>query len=131
MSLLIRGSQWWALKGAIIFLSFFLPGSRTLRPFGVIQHSESTDAMGGGVCRRTVAFPEATSRTRGLAASEGHTEPCWKPTLFDCLGSERKGWGCQKEEREERGRKEEGNEEKERKGEKERRKVRDRKKKGK
>ena len=48
MSLLIRGSQWWALKGAIIFLSFFLPGSRTLRPFGVIQHSESTDAMGGG-----------------------------------------------------------------------------------
>ena len=78
-----------------------------------------------------VAFPEATSRTRGLAASEGHTEPCWKPTLFDYLGSERKGWGCQKEEREERGRKEEGNEEKERKGEKERRKVRDRKKKGK
>ena len=77
-----------------------------------------------------VAFPEATSRTRGLAASEGHTEPCWKPTLFDYLGSERKGWGCQKEEREERGRKEEGNEEKERKGEKERRKVRDRKKKG-
>ena len=121
MSLLIRGSQWWALKGAIIFLSFFLPGSRTLRPFGVIQHSESTDAMGGG-CRRMVAFPEATSRTRGLAASEGHTEPCWKPTLFDYLGSERKGWGCQKEEREERGRKEEGNEEKERKGEKERRK---------
>lgn len=45
MSLLIRGSQWQALKGAIIFLSFFLPGSRTLRPFGVIQHSVSTDIM--------------------------------------------------------------------------------------
>lgn len=45
MSLLIRGSQWQALKGAIIFLSFFLPGSRTLRPFRVIQHSVSTDIM--------------------------------------------------------------------------------------
>lgn len=39
----------------------------------------------------------------GVGRLQGPTEPCWEPTLFDCLGSERKGWGCQKEEREGRG----------------------------
>lgn len=96
MSLLIRGSQWQALKGAIIFLSFFLPGSRTLRPFGVIQHSVSTDIMvaegrAGCMCAFTVAFPEALVGTWWFGCLGFHTEPCWEPTLFNCLGSERKG----------------------------------------
>lgn len=64
---------------------------------------------------------------KGAGCLRGHTEPCWKPTLFDCLGSERKGWSCQKEEREERGRRKskEMERKKEQRGEREKESVRE------
>lgn len=54
---------------------------------------------------------------KGAVCLQDHAEPCWKPTLFDCLRPERKGWGLSEGRKGgEREEKEEGSGEKKRKG---------------